>query len=111
MTSCTPASRAPSTAAFTSWVSRWRLALWNGDAGSVCSSRATPATPSMSADMKTLTSVLPQHGGEAQHHRRSTSRDPVGADSIRIAMDDVVLAPLLLLVERAVLEVADADRR
>jgi hypothetical protein len=74
-------------AAFTSRVIRRRLPAWKGEAGSVCSSREIPATPSMSAEMKTR------------------------KGSVGVAVDDVVLAPLLLPVQRAVLEVAHADGR
>src|SRR5262245_15506398 len=87
-TSWTPASSAPSTAAFSSAVRRRQPAACRGDEGSVCSSRAMPATPSMSADTKRRT-----------------------ACSVGVPVDDAVLPPALLLVERAVLEVADADGR
>src|SRR5579884_763427 len=87
-TSWTPAASAPSTAALTSPTIRRQAASCSGPPARVCSGRATPATPSMSAETK--------------------SRTPGSAG---VPPDDTVLALPLLLVEMAVLEVSDADGR
>src|SRR5947209_287359 len=89
-----PASSAPSMAALTSAVISRQEAGYSGSPGLVWRWWTTPATPSMSAEMKIFRTVEGYRGG-----------------LVGVPGDQPVLAPLLHLVERAVLEVADADRR